>query len=235
VVYCTRNYFEYTYLNLVRGLVGGGTALDVGANIGNHTHAFAGFFDQVLSFEPFDRVAVRLERKAALLPNVAVYRVALSDRNDTLRFARPDTANWGKGKITEQGDIEVPVVVGDAFIAGKHERPINFIKVDVEGHEMPVLRGLRGTIARDRPVVMFEVPKALRLGQDGGLTSAYALFPDDYRFVAFGGQSTFPLQRDVARVEPLDKSRARVQHKITYLLAYGPERGFQLAGGTLRR
>ncbi len=235
VVFTTRDYFEYTYLNLVRSLVSGGTALDVGANIGNHTHAFAGFFDEVLSFEPFDRVAVRLEQKAALLPNVSVFRVALSDRDDTLRFARPDTANWGKGKISAEGDIEVPVVVGDAFIVGKHTRPVNFIKVDVEGHEMAVLRGLRETIARDRPVVMFEVPKALRQGHDGGLTSAYSLFPADYHFVAFRGQSTFPLQRDTAGVVPVDKSRSRLQHKITYLLGYGPERGFRLEGGSLRR
>jgi len=235
VVFTTRQYYEYTYLNLVRSLVGGGSALDIGANIGNHTHAFAGFFDEVLSFEPFDQVAVRLERKAALLPNVSVFRVALSDRNDTLQFTRPVTANWGTGKISERGDIDVPVVIGDTFIAGKHTRPVNFIKVDVEGHEMPVLRGLKKTIMCDRPVVMFEVSNALRRGDDGGLIGAYALFPNDYLFVALGGQTTFPLQRDVARVVRIDTDKPRLNHKITYMLAYGPERGFLIERGLMRR
>lgn len=227
VVYVTRRHFEYTYLNLIRELMsGGGVALDIGANIGNHTHAFSAMFKQIHSFEPFARVADRLEKKARHLPNVTVHRVALSDRNDTLRFEQPKTDNWGKGRITPEGDIQVPVVIGDDYIQKHISQPIDFIKIDVEGHELPVLRGLRGTIQRDRPVVMFEVPKTLKAADGGDWPETMALFPRDYSFVCFSGQSTFPIQTDVARARPIDRSAVSLPRRATYLLAYGPERKF---------
>jgi hypothetical protein len=70
VVFVTGAHFEYAYLKSVRRLVSGGVALDVGANVGNHTHFFAGQFDTVLSCKPYAPVAERLERKAARLTNV---------------------------------------------------------------------------------------------------------------------------------------------------------------------
>ena len=50
IIFVTRAYFEYTYLNLLRSIVSGGAALDVGANVGNHSHAFSAFFDEVHAF-----------------------------------------------------------------------------------------------------------------------------------------------------------------------------------------
>lgn len=236
VVFVTRAHFEYTYLALVRRLVSGGLALDVGANVGNHTHAFAAHFDCVLAFEPYPPVAARLERRAAALPNVSTYRLALGERAETLRFAPPTTDNWGRGRIASDGTLEVPVVVGDAWLAceGAGRAPVNFLKVDVEGHELPVLRGLRETLLRDRPVAMFEVPRALRAEADG-LQTVRALFPADYELAALCGQSTFPVQVEVARVRRIDSAAARLPRGASYLLAYGPERGVALRGRELRR
>jgi FkbM family methyltransferase len=229
VVYVTRRHFEYTYLNLLRQLMaGGGVAMDVGANVGNHTHAFSPMFKHVHSFEPFERVADRLQDKANLLPNVTVHRVALSDRTDTLRFEQPKTANWGKGRITQDGDIQVPVFIGDDYIKAHIAQSIDFIKIDVEGHELPVLRGLRGTIQRDRPVIMFEVPKALKKVDGGDWPETMNLFPQDYSFVCFSGQSTFPIQTDVAHVQTIDRATRQLPRRATYILAYGPERGFMI-------
>ncbi|MDA7876983.1 FkbM family methyltransferase [Akkermansiaceae bacterium] len=229
MVFITRDYFEYTYLNLIRSLVKGGVALDVGGNIGNHAHAFAGFFDEVHSFEPFEKVAKRLKEKAALLGGVTVHSVALSDEAGEMSFEAPDSDNWGTGRISDSGGLKVQVVRGDDYLKEQGIGKPNFIKIDVEGHEPNVLRGLKKTIAESRPVVMFEAPRHLRKEGNGGLGEMIECFPEDYQFVGFRGQTTFPVQRKVAKTIPLDVNRLEeVKGKITYVLGFGKERGFEL-------
>ena len=66
-----------TYLNLLKRLTKGGAALDVGANVGNHSHAFAQHFDEVHAFEPFELVAQRLEIKVRPFNNVNIHRLLI--------------------------------------------------------------------------------------------------------------------------------------------------------------
>jgi FkbM family methyltransferase len=227
LVYATGSYFEYTYINLVRSLVqeaaGGGrcadAALDIGANVGNHSHAFAGIFAEVHAFEPLAPLADRLEEQVSTLPHVRVHRLALGEHPATLRFEPSATANWGKGRISDAGTLEVPVVAGDEYLAGRVTRRIAFIKIDVEGHEVPVLRGLQRTLARDRPLVMFELPRAMRQVADGGLSVLRGLFPEGYEFIGLGGQTTFPIQAEVARTTPIPRASKRLPRGFTNLIA----------------
>ncbi|HUG11867.1 MAG TPA: hypothetical protein VMM36_12680, partial [Opitutaceae bacterium] len=53
LAFVTGSFFEFSYINLLKRLLSGGTALDVGANVGNHSLAFSSFFDLVHSVEPF--------------------------------------------------------------------------------------------------------------------------------------------------------------------------------------
>ncbi len=235
LVYVTGDYFEYSYINLLRRLLSGGTALDVGANVGNHSLAFSRIFDRVHSVEPFPLVASRLAEKAARAGNITVHRLALSETTGEARFAPPSTDNLGTGRISDAGAISIQLMRGDEFVAGNVEGSLNFVKIDVEGHEVQVLRGLRGTIARDRPVVMFEVARVLQADNGRGLLDCFRIFPDDYGLVCMKGQSTFPVQRGTAAVWPLGRESLGVSGKITYVLAYGPERGFVLEGRELRR
>jgi FkbM family methyltransferase len=234
LAFVTGSFFEFSYLNLLRRLLSGGTALDVGANVGNHSLAFSQFFDLVHSVEPFPLVAGRLAEKAAYAKNIVVHTIALSDATGEARFAPPVTDNLGTGRISDEGGISVQIMRGDEFVAANVQTKINFVKIDVEGHEAAVLRGLRETIARDRPAVRFEVAPALRRDGGRGLCDCFKLFPDDYSFVCMKGQSTFPTQRQVAAVWPLDKESPTVAGKMTYVLAFGPERGFVLEGRELR-
>ncbi|MDP1580460.1 MAG: FkbM family methyltransferase [Candidatus Didemnitutus sp.] len=235
LVYVTGDYFEYTYLNLLRRLFSGGVALDVGANVGNHSLAFSEIFDSVHSFEPFPLVAKRLAEKTVATGKVTVNQMALGETNGTAHFIPPATDNLGTGRISESGGIEVRIARGDDFVATNLQGKINFIKIDVEGHEVPVLRGLRETIARDRPGVMFEVARDLQADGARGLLDCFKLFPEDYQFACMKGQSTFPLQKSTADAWAAGRESLGVSGRITYVLAYGPERGFRLDGTTLTR
>ncbi len=226
IVYSTRSYFEYTYINLLRSIVNGGVALDIGANVGNHSHAFSAFFDHVHSFEPFDLVADRLEAKASRLPNVTVHRLALGESAEVLKFATPTTHNLGTGKIDTDGDIEVIVKRGDDFVPDTIAEAINFIKIDVEGHELQVLAGLVHTIEKHRPLVIFEAPAYLRKEKGRSLSEAFDFFPKDYQFVALRGQSTFPIQSSLPKVHTIDRMHPKIRGKVSYFIAYGPEREF---------
>ena len=139
-------------------------ALDIGANIGNHTLVMAHYCEEVHSFEPLLRTRTTLKdnvlRNGA--DNVFLYDFGLSDRNDTLElFISPD-ANAGATTLVRElarnggGKVRVPVRVGDAVLEDAGVRRVDLIKVDVEGFEARAILGLRRTIARDRPLVFLE-------------------------------------------------------------------------------
>ncbi|MDM3871325.1 FkbM family methyltransferase [Porticoccus sp. W117] len=226
VAYVTGQFYEYTYINLIKQLVNGGTALDVGANIGNHSLAFSQFFDRVYSVEPYPPVFERLTKKTRVASNIHPFAVGLSDISGQLQFDTPKNLNWGAGKISTSGDITVDVLVGDQFVRDNIEGTINFIKIDVEGHEPKVLAGLQQTIEQHRSVVMFEVNRDYLKNGRKGLNELFQLFPDDYQFASLSGQSSFPVQRIVAKAKPLQRGSGF--GKITYVIAYGPERGLRL-------
>lgn len=144
-------------------LPAGGTFLDIGANVGNHS-LYAGLFcaaDKIIPFEP-NPLAYRL-----LILNMVMND--LQDRTvfdyvgfgasdvDREGFAMSDRRkNLGAARmLAGQGDIAT--LRPDDFL---YDETPNFIKVDVEGMEMQVLRGLQKTIQRTRPVLLVEVDRA---------------------------------------------------------------------------
>ncbi|ABC62369.1 FkbM family methyltransferase [Erythrobacter litoralis] len=137
--------------------LGGGTFLDVGANVGNHA-LFAALVlgaDRVIASEP-QEVAARIFETNAALNHVAnrieLHRVGLSDSAGQARL-QSTSNNLGAARL-EQGEGGIDLVTGDALVG---EQAIGFIKIDTEGFELPVLRGLTATIARDHPPLFVEV------------------------------------------------------------------------------
>ena len=138
-----------------------GDAVDVGANIGNHSLFFAGHFANVVALEPNPRLFELLEINARLRKNIHPLNVGASDISREMSLGY-DSANWGGGTLfPERPDasraFNVPVKVqrlDDVVELADH--PIGLLKIDVEGHELRVLMGAATLIARSRPVVLFE-------------------------------------------------------------------------------
>lgn len=178
------------WLRAERGAGGPVTAVDVGANSGNHTLFLSRHCDKVIAVEPFPPVVRKMRRNLELSPkvtNVEILEVGFGDAEAELPFAAPPEDNDGGGTFlskTRPATETLRVVVGDAALAGKVAGRVALLKVDVEGFEAGVLRGLAKTLARDRPLAVVEVT-APPGGSIATQAELLALLPADYELRFF--------------------------------------------------
>ncbi|HVM18185.1 MAG TPA: FkbM family methyltransferase [Gaiellaceae bacterium] len=147
--------YEPTMTRLIEERVrAGDVVVDVGANIGYHTLLFArlvGPEGRVVAFEPDEEnFAVLAENvRANGYANVELVRAAVADRSGTVALRR-SSDNSGDHRIfaadEERETVEVPCVTLDEHL-GDAVR-VDVVKVDVQGAEAAVLRGMRGVLAR---------------------------------------------------------------------------------------
>lgn len=159
-----------TQLLLEAVLKKGDVVLDIGANTGMFTlsaRACIGDEGKIFAFEPNPSPRRALERHIEInaLENVDVSPFALFDKEGTARLNFP-TVNSGEGSLGdlsypegETQSVDVRMMVGDDVLADVSPR---LVKIDVEGAELGVLRGLERLVARARPMIVAEyVPSHL--------------------------------------------------------------------------
>jgi FkbM family methyltransferase len=139
----------------------GAVVLDVGANIGVHTVFFSkavGPGGQVVAFEPQRLVYQSLCANLAInsLTNVDALNVGVGASCGALSLPRLDyTTGQNFGGISlaaDQNGDEVSVATLDSLGLSS----VYFIKVDVEGMELEVLRGGEALITNSRPILYVE-------------------------------------------------------------------------------
>jgi FkbM family methyltransferase len=157
---------------LQRFLRSGMTVLDVGANIGYFSLLAArqvGPTGIVHSFEPHADIRARLKRNVALnrLTNIVVRPEAVTSMTGQIRFYRSaEAANQGISSVVEgsapHGERRekepqlVPSIRLDD-VAGKLDRAVDLVKVDIEGAERTAFEGgARMFGAEAAPLLVFE-------------------------------------------------------------------------------
>lgn len=138
----------------------GSTFVDIGANEGRFLYAARRIAPQGrhFAFEPLPELAAVVQQR---FPEVTVHNLALSDTTGTAGFVRVVEDPGYSGLIerpypgeyrTEKLDVRVErlddVLPQDVIPA--------FVKIDVEGAELGVLRGAIQTLRRSRPWIVFE-------------------------------------------------------------------------------
>jgi FkbM family methyltransferase len=143
-----------------------GMAIDVGSNVGTYSLFLGRYFDRVLAFDPSEQACrlLNLTLELSGINNVSVSQVALGAETGArvLEFPSQIIPNRGMARIVA-GDSAIQggrasvvnVVRGDEALA--RERPVGFVKIDVEGAESDVVAGLAETLERDRPALAIEV------------------------------------------------------------------------------
>jgi len=160
--------FEISETRLVQAFLRPGmTFLDVGAHIGYYTVIAArlvGGAGCVCSFEPGDttreHLLANVERNG--FRNVQIHAEALAETTGEVGFYPSVLAgNQGISSIVAPGDgraapVTVPSISLDDF-AARLGRRIDFLKMDIEGAELQVIRGGQRVLAgSDAPPIIFE-------------------------------------------------------------------------------
>jgi FkbM family methyltransferase len=136
----------------------GDTVFDCGAFNGNSTIVLgrkAGPTGFVYAFEPNPEMSPILTRNlvASNCDNVEIVKVALMDHPDTVRFNQ----NGAASRPMDFGGIEVTAITLDQFVQERELRRVDFLKFDIEGFELPALKGASATIRRFRPKMAISV------------------------------------------------------------------------------
>jgi FkbM family methyltransferase len=140
----------------------GKMALDIGANIGNHSVYLAQQFKRVISFEP-GSVAYHLLCANRILNksyNIEPHQIGLSDQDAQASLVQVQLDNIGSNAVSADagtGSETIKLCRGDDLLKSlASPEQIALEKIDVEGHEIEALRGLESTLRAQRPIILFE-------------------------------------------------------------------------------
>jgi len=142
---------------MLRAVRRGATVIDVGANLGFFTLLLAdltGAEGRVLSFEPNEGLAGRLASSIEVngfAGFTTLHRCAAGAAEGRVALD-VELRSPGGGRVREDGAGTVPIRRLDSF---PEALDAEFIKIDVEGHEQQVWRGMTGILARGHPLTVF--------------------------------------------------------------------------------
>lgn len=151
---------EVEKFNLINPVV-----LDVGANIGNWSNEFNSLVRGSINyaFEPSKETFLSLAETTKNSSNIHVYNIGVGKEND-IHELHYDEAKSGMVSLSKRNlkhfgitfnqSEKVKIVRLDSFLAEVSLRP-DFLKIDVEGHELSVLEGL-GDYINDLKLTQFE-------------------------------------------------------------------------------
>lgn len=147
-------------IDVLRQLVPrGGTVYDIGANIGLVTVGLADIAGHIIAVEPSEATFAHLRRNTAHLRNVTCVRALVgplgrrfieNSVDPTGSTSAPTGVEFNHGHLSV---VDVPTISLDALVSS--HGPPDWLKIDVEGAEMEVLRSGR-TALGNKPAVMLE-------------------------------------------------------------------------------
>jgi FkbM family methyltransferase len=134
------------------------TALDIGAHVGAVSIYLARKFERVIAFEAVPATFDYLRRNSAELPNITALNVAAGPseseiylshypRHGQLSHVTPEAE---PPKTERVGPIALRTIDSFEF------SDVSFLKIDVEGYELPALEGARSLLERCKPLVLVE-------------------------------------------------------------------------------
>jgi len=186
-------WYERPFLEFLRSeLRKDDVFVDVGAHVGIVSAYAAQFAGRVFCFEPAPDSVEALHQSLARLPNVVVLAVAVGEKTGTLCL-RTDPGWHAMDASTRsaytEGDLVcmAPMIRFDEWSATQPR--VDIVKIDVEGGEANVLRGMSRTLGRLKPRVVIVELSPARLAVAGSSEAEIARLLCDYQLEAMIGQN----------------------------------------------
>jgi FkbM family methyltransferase len=156
---------EPEYALLPSLISAGDWVIDVGANVGHYTKRFSelvGATGRVIALEPvpetFALLAANLQ--ALSLVNVTLVNAAVSDKTNLVGMSIPcfDTGlrNFCQAQLSSSPDSGLKVLTMSLDSLCLNNNRIALVKIDAEGHEVGVLKGMHQILRRDAPILIIE-------------------------------------------------------------------------------
>ena len=142
---------------------------DIGANVGLYSVLFGKRFPrgQIISFEPNSKLHSLLAKNLALnnVSNFLIEKKALSSHSGTGKILS-ENSRPGAGQIKLDIDTSATankfeIITGDEYLREHPHLTPGLIKIDVEGHEPEVVKGITQILSAHRPILTIEVFKNL--------------------------------------------------------------------------
>jgi len=124
--------------------------LDIGSNIGQWTRPLSKKFESVVCFEPNPNFRECFEKNIQE-KNVLLWPYGLSDKEHKAKQDFNST-------VLQQEDGDIDCRTLDSFGLTN----VDFVKIDVDGFEIPLLNGARQTLSKNDPVINIEMKRDKR-------------------------------------------------------------------------
>lgn len=171
LIYARRHDYESTLKQYLSLETPESTFLDVGANYGYWSRFVLidsrarGIENvKIVSFEPlpanYQLLVANMMQIPDSLATVRCEQAAVGSEPGTC-FLNLCNSDPGSTFASDSGDVQCRLVTIDDYVDHHHLANVALIKIDVEGFELRVVRGAKGTIRRDRPRVICEVLPSL--------------------------------------------------------------------------
>lgn len=153
------------------------TAVDIGAHVGLWAQGLTDKFDKVICFEPNPEFAEILLINA---PKVSlVHQYALGEQEGFVQL-EIEPENTGSTHIARGATGSIPMKPLDHFDLSD----VDFVKIDVEGYELEVVRGGYETFKRNSPVIIVEQKPRYVIPEQGSHAAVKFLLKElNYRVI----------------------------------------------------
>ena len=139
-------------------------AIDVGANIGFYSYYCSKIFKNVHAFEPIKVISKDLNNFTIKNKCVFLHNYALSNSEEEKSISIPfikkkNVLNYGYASLSNEFENKQELKIYTKTLDSFNFYEVDFIKIDVEGHENQVIEGGINTIKKFMPLILIEIEK----------------------------------------------------------------------------
>lgn len=156
--------FEECELNVVfANLTEQSVFFDIGANVGLYSLSVAHQFKdiEIHAFEPVPDTLFEFKKNLArnrLENKIILNHLAVTDKNGSVYItANHHSSNYLTEAASTQCILEVECITVDTYVEKYSIKKIDFIKIDVEGKELSVLKGAKQALKSFKPILLVEL------------------------------------------------------------------------------